>query len=215
MIAGTHPFWPPERSMFRTWLSLFCVLWVLAPRAAMADDGMLTRMRDWFSNLGKPTEPEKKEEEDLGARNTFTINPLALRSDQLGIEYERGIGSRLSLYVAPEFSYGRTPGTWALGLAGTLGTRLFVLGTAPSGIFFGPELSVAYHLRSEGQVRRRGIGLGLGGCVGWTLVLFERFTLSAGFSAQYRSIPDLESSEEGSLHVQIVPTPRLAFGVAF
>ena len=203
--------------MFRTWLSLLCVLWVLVPRAALADDGMLTRMRDWFSSLGKasPLEKDEDKEEDLGARNTFTINPLALRPSQLGIEYERALGSRLSLYAAPEFSYGRTPGTWALGLAGTLGTRIFVLGTAPSGIFFGPELSVAYHLRSEAQVRRRGVGLGLGGCVGWTLVLFDRFTLSAGFSAQYRSVPDLESSEEGSLSVQLVPTPRLAFGVAF
>jgi hypothetical protein len=50
--------------------------------------------------------------------------------------------------------------------------------------------------------------------VGWTLVLFNRFTLAAGFSAQYRSIPDVES-EEGGIKVEIVPTPRLAFGVAF
>jgi hypothetical protein len=47
------------------------------------------------------------------------------------------------------------------------------------------------------------------------VVLFNRFTLSAGFSAQYRAIPDLESSDEGALRVEIVPTPRLAFGVAF
>jgi|GEM_PF-2494282 len=201
--------------MSRTVLSLFSLLWVLVPRVALADDDVLTRVRNWFSNLGESTPPPEEEEEDLGARNTFTVNPLALRHAQLGIEYERAIGGRLSLYAAPEFSYGRTPEAWALGLAGTLGTRLFVLGTAPSGIFFGPELSVNYQLRFQDHVRRRGIGLGLGGSVGWTLVLFDRFTLSAGFSAQYRAIPDLESPQEGALRVEIIPTPRLAFGVAF
>jgi hypothetical protein len=45
--------------------------------------------------------------------------------------------------------------------------------------------------------------------------LFNRFTVAAGFSAQYRAIPDLQSSEEGALRVEIIPTPRLAFGVAF
>ncbi|OJH33745.1 hypothetical protein [Cystobacter ferrugineus] len=199
--------------MHRTVLSIFFSLWVLLPGMARAEDDVLTRVRDWFSGIGKPKPPV---EEDLGARNTFTINPLALAHSQLGIEYERAFGRGFSLYVAPEFAYGRTPETWSLGLSGTLGIRLFVLGTAPSGIYFGPELSANYQLRSQERVRRRGIGVGLGGSVGWTLVLFNRFTLAAGFSAQYRSIPDLESpAGEGALRVEIVPTPRLAFGVAF
>ncbi|WP_434380388.1 hypothetical protein [Melittangium boletus] len=194
--------------------SLLLVLWVLTPWEARAAD-VLTRVKKWFSDLGEPTPPPEEEEEDLGARNTFTVNPLALKYAQLGMEYERALGSRLSVYLAPEFSYGQTSSTWALGLAGTVGTRLFVLGTAPSGVFFGPELSVNYQVRFADHVRTKGLGLGLGGSVGWTLVLFDRITLSAGFSAQYRSIPDLDSPEEGALRVQIVPTPRLAFGVAF
>jgi hypothetical protein len=199
--------------MHRNVLSIFFSLWVLSPGMARAEDDVLTRVRDWFSGIGKPKPPV---EEDLGARNTFTINPLALSHSQLGIEYERAFGRGFSLYVGPEFAYGRTPETWSLGLSGTLGIRLFVLGTAPSGIYFGPELSANYQLRSQERVRRRGIGVGLGGSVGWTLVLFNRFTLAAGFSAQYRSIPDLESpAGEGALRVEIVPTPRLAFGVAF
>jgi hypothetical protein len=193
-------------------LVLFLLLCVLGPRRALAEGDVITRVRDWFSQLGKPKPPP---EEDLGARNTFTINPLALKSAQLGVEYERAFGKGFSLYAAPEFAYGRTPEVWTLSLAGTLGTRLFVLGSAPSGIYFGPEFSVNHQIRSQNHVRRRALGLGLGGSVGWTLVLFNRFTLAAGFSAQYRSIPDLESSEDGALRVQIVPTPRLAFGVAF
>lgn len=199
--------------MPRIVLSLLVLLWACWPETARAEGDVLTSFRDWFSGIGKPKPPV---EEDLGARNTFTINPLALSHSQLGIEYERAFGRGFSLFVAPEFAYGRTPEAWSLGLAGTLGVRLFVLGSAPSGIYFGPELSGNYQLRSQEGVRRRGIGVGLGGGVGWTLVLFNRFTLSAGFSAQYRSIPDLTpNAGEGAIRVEIVPTPRLAFGVAF
>lgn len=198
--------------MSRAALLLAFWLCVLVPRVARADDGdFISSVQDWFSKLGKPKPPP---EEDLGARNTFTINPLALKHAQLGVEYERAFGKGLSLYVGPEFAYGRTPEAWKLSLAGTLGMRLFVLGSAPSGIYFGPEFSVNYQLRSQSHVRREAYGFGLGGTVGWTLVLFNRFTVAAGFSAQYRSIPDLES-EEGGVTVEIVPTPRLAFGVAF
>jgi len=198
--------------MPRAVLVLLLSLCVLFPRSAQAEDDVITRVQDWFSNLGKPKPPPV---EDLGARNTFTINPLALQHSQLGVEYERAFGKPLSLYVAPEFAYGRTPEAWTLSLAGTLGIRLFVLGNAPSGIYFGPEFSVIHQIRSENRVRRRGLGLGLGGTVGWTLVLFNRFTLAAGFSAQYRSVPDLEAEGGEALRVQILPTPRLAFGVAF
>lgn len=198
--------------MSRAVLVLLLSLCVLFPRSAQAEDDVITRVQDWFSNLGKPKPPPV---EDLGARNTFTINPLALQHSQLGVEYERAFGKPLSIYVAPEFAYGRTPEAWTLSLAGTLGIRLFVLGNAPSGIYFGPEFSVIHQIRSENRVRRRGLGLGLGGTVGWTLVLFNRFTLAAGFSAQYRSVPDLEAEGGEALRVQILPTPRLAFGVAF
>jgi len=198
--------------MHRAAAALVLSLCVLCPRAALAEDDVFTQVQDWFSRLGKPKQPPPPE--DLGARNTFTLNPLALQHSQLGVEYERAFGRVLSLYVAPEFAYGRTEDTWHLSLAGTLGVRLFVLGSAPSGIYFGPEFSVNHQRRfAEGELRKA-LGVGLGGSVGWNLVLFNRFTLAAGFSAQYRAVPDLESSEE-ALRVEIIPTPRLAFGVAF
>lgn len=198
--------------MPRAALLLLVSLCVLSPRSARAEGDVITQVQDWFSKLGKPKPPPV---EELGARNTFTINPLALQHSQLGVEYERAFGKGFSLYAAPEFAYGRTPEAWTLQLAGTLGIRLFVLGDAPSGIYFGPEFSVIHQIRSQNRVRRTAQGLGLGGTVGWTLVLFNRFTLAAGFSAQYRSVPDLEAEGDGALKVQVIPTPRLAFGVAF
>jgi hypothetical protein len=194
-------------------LVLLVSLGLLLPPRAQAEDGLLKPVQDWFEQLGKPRPPR---EEDLGARNTFTLNPLlALQYRQLGVEYERAFGRGFSLYLAPEFAYGRAEGSWHLTLAGTLGARLFVLGSAPSGLFFGPEVSANYQRAWRGQVLRKAFGLGLGGNVGWTLVLFQRLTLSVGFSAQYRAVPDLESPEEEALRVEVAPVPRLAFGVAF
>lgn len=199
--------------MHRAALVLLVSLCLLVPPQALAEDDLPTRIHDWFAQLGEPKPPR---EEEPGARNTFTLNPLlALQYQQLGVEYERAFGQGLSLYLAPEFAFGRAEGSWHLSLAGTLGVRLFVLGSAPSGLFFGPEFSASYQRALRGQVLRKAFGLGLGGNVGWTLVLFQRLTLSVGFSAQYRAIPDLESSEEGALRVEVVPVPRLAFGVAF
>ena len=191
---------------------LLCSLCVLCPRVARAED-VITRIQGWFSRLGKPAEPPPPE--DPGARNTFTINPMVLRDKRLGVEYERAFGGGFSLYLAPEFAYGRAERSWNLSLGGTLGMRFFVLGNAPSGIDFGPAFGVDYQrAHREGQLRK-GFGLGLGGNVGWTLVLFNRLTVAAGLSAQYRAIPDITSSEEGAIRVELVPTPRLAFGVAF
>jgi hypothetical protein len=191
---------------------LLCSLCVLCPRVALAED-FVTRIQNWFSNLGKPAAPPPPE--DLGARNTFTINPMVLRDKRLGVEYERAFGGGFSVYLAPEFAYGQAEHSWSLSLGGTLGTRFFVLGSAPSGIYFGPEFGVDYQRAYQDQKLRKGFGLGLGGNVGWTLVLFNRLTVAAGLSAQYRAIPDLESSEEEAIRVELVPTPRLAFGVAF
>jgi hypothetical protein len=202
--------------MPRTALILLASICILCPRAARAqDDSLLGRIQDWFSKLGKPQPPPPPPPEDLGARDTFTLNPLALQHLQLGVEYERAFGRGLSLFAAPEFAYGSAASSWQLSLGGTLGLRIFVLGSAPSGIFFGPEVSTRYERSYRAGVLRRGLGLGLGGTVGWTLVLFNRFTLSAGFSAEYRSVPDLSSSDEGAVQVELVPVPRLAFGVAF
>ncbi len=197
--------------MLRAALLPLLALCLLGPRVALAEDDALTRFQEWLSKLGKPAPPP----EDKGPWNTFTLNPLVLKERRLGVEYERALGRGFSLYLAPEFAYGRAERSWHLTLGGTLGARIFVIGKAPSGIYFGPEVAVDYQRERREQGLRKAFGLGVGGSVGWTLVFFDRFTLAAGFSAQYRAIPDLESSEEEAIRVELVPTPRLAFGVAF
>jgi len=201
-------------AMNRTALLLLSSLCVLSPRVALAEEkeNVATRIQDWLANLGKP---KSTPVEELGARNTFTLNPLALKDERLGVEYEHAFGRGFSLYLAPEFAYGRSKRSWELALGGTLGARIFVLGKAPSGIYFGPEVGVDYLRERRDGVLSKGFGLGFGGNVGWTLVFFNRLTVAAGLSAQYRAVPDLESEEEDAIQVKLVPTPRLAIGVAF
>lgn len=176
------------------------------------DKSVVDRVRDWVSNLGKPKPPEPPK---YKPGNTITLNPFALQQQRLGLEYERALGKPMSLYLAPQVAYGRTGDLWRLSSSATLGARFFVMGEAPSGIFFGPEVGLAYERARTEEGLRKGYGLGFGASVGWTLVLFDRFTLSAGFSAQYRSVPDLTVTGPESLTVEFVALPRLAFGIAF
>lgn len=199
--------------MHRTVLLLLASLCLLAPRAAHAQDDLLGKVQDWFSKLGKPPPPPPPEE--LGAQDTFTMNPLALDHQQLGVEYERAFGKGFSLFLAPEFSYGASSSQWQLTAGGTLGTRIFVFGSAPSGIFFGPEVTALYQRVYRDGALKRGLGLGFGGSVGFTLVLFNRLAVSAGFAAEYRTVPQLDSPDPDAFRVELVPVPRLAFGVAF
>lgn len=173
----------------------------------------LESLADWWKDVTspKPAAPEK-----LGSRNTITVNPFALQHQRLGVEYELAIGKVFSLYVAPQVAYGATQSSWILSAGGSLGARFFLLGAAPNGIFFGPEIAGTFERIVENGTSRRGYGLGLGAGVGWTLVFFDRFVLSVGFAAQYLTAPDLRAAEEAEqLTVQFRALPRVAFGVAF
>ncbi|HVE86434.1 MAG TPA: hypothetical protein VND93_26440 [Myxococcales bacterium] len=167
---------------------------------------------DWWQNLTRPPPPRP---EPPGAQNTITLNPLALRYQQLGIEYERALGPVFSIYLSPQAAYGVRGGASSLQVGAEAGLRVFFLGKAPVGLWIGPEVSGTYGRVSSDGVTRWGVGTGVGGGAGWTLVFFDRFALSVGFAAVYRSVPDLESVDETIPGVEFLPLPRLAFGVAF
>lgn len=172
----------------------------------------LESLADWWTDI---TQPKPAGPEKLGSRNTITVNPFALQNQRLGVEYERAFGKVVSVYLAPQAAYGATQSSWIFSAGGSLGVRFFLLGAAPSGIWFGPEVGGSFERIVEGGIARRGFGLGVGAGVGWTLVFFDRFVLSVGFSAQYLSAPDLRAPEEEQLTVQFRPLPRFSFGVAF
>lgn len=177
------------------------------------EKNVLDHFDEWLRGIQKPKEPPP---EQLGAQNTITINPLALQYEQLGIEYERGFWKRFSIYFAPQAAYGLVGDNWDLAAGLNAGVRFFFLGAAPAGIFLGPDVSAQYVRRKRGGSLRSGLGLGIGASVGWTLIFFDRLTLSVGFAAQHRSQPDLEAeAPEDQVRIQFSPLPRFAFGIAF
>lgn len=167
---------------------------------------------DFWNNLTRPPPPKP---EPQGPGNTITLNPLAIRNQQLGIEYERALGPVFSFYLQPQGAYGRRGTSSALWLGGEAGLRVFFLGKAPVGLWIGPEFSGTYGRVVTEGVPREGWGFGVGAAAGWTVVLFDRFDLSAGFAAVYRGVPDLDAVTETVPGVEFLALPRLAFGVAF
>lgn len=187
-----------------------------SPSLALADDQQkspVDQFFDWIRSLQPKPLPPKPE--DLPAKDTITANPLALEHEQLGIEYERALGDIASIYVSPQAAYGSAGDTWLLTAGLNVGARFFVLGAAPSGLYFGPEFGVSYERGVQAGSLRTAIGIGMGASVGLSLVIFNRFVLSVGFSAQYRTEPDLTDPTGVTIKSRFAPVPRLAFGVAF
>jgi hypothetical protein len=192
---------------------LLCALLLPTPAQAQGKSP-IDAVKEWLEGLGKPPPPPPAPKAPPG--NTLTLNPLAVQYQRLGVEYERALGRAVSLSLAPQVAYGRAGRDWRLSTAGTLGARFFVFGDAPSGIFFGPEVGVVYErAQTEAAGLRLGWGLGLGAQVGATLVLFERFVVSASVSAQYRTAPDLDAEGPVTLRSDFAAVPRLGLGVAF
>lgn len=192
---------------------LLLLLLLAAGPAAADDKNPIEQFADWVKNLGKPPPPPKPAEPQ--AWNIVTLNPLALQQEQLGIEYERVLGAAATIYIAPQAVYGSAGSSWVLSAGGNLGMRFYVLGAAPNGIFIGPEVGVNFQRAHQNGVHRRAFGIGVGAGVGLSLVFFERFAVSVGFAAQYRSVADIESPEPETVRTRFSPLPRLAFGVAF
>lgn len=197
---------------------LLCLTVLALPLTARADEpppSPLDWIRGWIASLAQPRLPPTRPPEETTANNTVTLNPLALRQQRLGLEYEHALGSHVSFYLAPQAAFGIVPDAWTLSAELDLGLRIFVLGRAPAGIFFGPELAGIYERSNETGVLQHGLGTGIGATIGWTLVFFEHFTLSVGFSSQYRTVPQLDAEAGVTLRKEFVSIPRLAFGAAF
>ena len=184
-----------------------------APSAHAQQKGPIEQLGEWLANLGKPPAPPKPP--DPPPQNTITLNPLALAHEQLGIEYERALFKPMSLYFAPQGVYGSAGPNWLLSLGVNVGARFYVMGDAPSGLYIGPEVDLAYERVFQDGVLRRAFGIGFGASAGLSLVLFNRYAVAVGFSAQYRTEPDASNPGGDVVTTRFRAIPKLAFGVAF
>lgn len=77
--------------------------------------------------------------------NTVTVAPLSLLGGNLGLEYERVVAPKVTLFAGPSltFSSGLLSflGVSSFGFGAHAGGRYFLTGDAPSGLWLGPQLS--------------------------------------------------------------------------
>lgn len=172
--------------------------------------GPLEAIQEWIQNLGKPPPPPKPP-----PQNVVSLNPFALQHERLGVEYERALFSAMSLYIAPQGTYGAAGSSWAFSAGGDAGIRFYILGDAPNGLYVGPAVTGIYARSFQQGVLRKGFGVGLGGCAGLSLILFDRYALAVGFTAEYTSEPDLADPSGETVVTHFTPLPRVSFGVAF
>ena len=158
--------------------------------------------------------------------NALTIEPLAVVfARTIAIEYERGIGGWVSVFVQPSFVYGSsrvvttdgnattTDGEY-VAVGGTLGVRIFPWRAAPTGPFVSPFAGLAYTHASAGGESASGLGWSVGGLIGYTFVLGSVFELSLGGGAAYAAYA-LEAGGKRFGDRGVLPAFRLAVGAVF
>ena len=175
--------------------------------------GPVEAIQEWIQSLGKPPPPPKPPEPP--PQNVVSLNPFALEHERLGVEYERALFSAMSLYIAPQGTYGTAGSSWALSAGGDAGIRFYILGDAPNGLYVGPAVTGIYARSFQQGVLRKGFGIGLGACAGLSLILFNRYALAVGFAAEYTTEPDLTDPTGETVVTRFTPLPRVSFGVAF
>lgn len=174
----------------------------------------------------EPAEPEVRP-------NALTIEPLAVVfARTIALEYERGIGGWVSVFVQPSFVYGsshvvRTTGDAAdpttatsttdgeyFAVGGTVGVRIFPWHAAPTGPFVSPFAGLAYTHANAGGESASGLGWSVGGLVGYSFVLGSVFELSLGGGAAYAAY-DVTAGGQRFGDDGVLPAFRLAVGAVF
>ena len=159
--------------------------------------------------------------------NALTIEPLAVVfARTIALEYERGIGGWVSVFVQPSFVYGSSRVVTSEGNAttttdgeyfavgGTLGVRIFPWRAAPTGPFVSPFAGLAYTHASAGGESASGLGWSVGGLIGYTFVLGSVFELSLGGGAAYAAYA-IEAGGKRFGGRGVLPAFRLAVGAVF
>jgi hypothetical protein len=158
--------------------------------------------------------------DDAPAANVVLWQPLSLITSYIDVEYERALGTRASVYVAPGaiFRSGqRLDGSTDVALFAwsvDLGGRWFPWGRAPSGFFV--DLGVGYFSSSFLGARTLGDGVRGLSLAGYTLILARHFVLSAGLGVSVQGFrPRATYYGQDDWSVAVNPALRVAVGVAF
>ncbi len=155
----------------------------------------------------QPIGPPLPMPEEPPVRNLITVNPLSLIFGGLSLEYEHAFGDRVSLAVGPDLLLFDSA-VRAYGVSAAL--RLFVTGTAPEGLWIGPNTSVVA-ASAEGLT---GFGYEIGAQLGFTWI-WGAFALSVGGGVRYQDITVRDGGSVVAGSSGVLPSLRLALGFGF
>jgi hypothetical protein len=149
----------------------------------------------------------------------ITANLFSLGAGSIAAEYERAVGSSISLVVGPTFVYGSaTSGAQTArmyGVGGGGGLRIFFGGRAPEGGWCSLQGALFYSSADFGNGERAtATGSAVGVLFGYTWIWGSGFVLSLGGGLAYVDMKlDAQGSSVGFQGT--VPALRLALGYAF
>jgi hypothetical protein len=139
-------------------------------------------------------------------KNVITIAPVSFLFGSINAEYERAVADRLSFTIGGGYRW-LNPSIDGQGAANAItgvnvGAHVFLLGTAPRGLWLGPELGAWIGEGSDDGSRYDGVIPRLAFQLGYTGIIADILAVSVGGGIQfYRFFP--------------LPNARLSLGVAF
>lgn len=153
--------------------------------------------------------------------NTVTWQPITVVWATIDLEYERGLGRFVSVYLAsailPGLAFGRggTPTPFVFGVAGDLGIRFFPMANAPAGLFAGGYVGATTFYDYLGSHSRFfGSGVRAGTTVGYSLIFLRHVDLSFAVGIEYLRF-GVRRGGMDQIDDVVQPTARIALGIAF
>lgn len=138
-------------------------------------------------------------------KNTITFDALGMGLGVFGLEYERAVTDRISLYGGPRYLDRRIDRIRTEGFGIDAGARFFVSGQAPEGLFLSPGIGLYLPARGDEL-----LGWSATALLGHTWLIHRSFHVSLGFGALLYDM-DVDGVETRA----IMPTGRISIGAAF
>jgi hypothetical protein len=141
---------------------------------------------------------------------TFTVDPGALIDGRINFEFDSAMSRWVSLNAGVNFlafngAFDRTEDSF-FAVGPRFGLRLYLIGTAPAGLWIGPFVDLYYLRWRDAQQDRRAFGFGTGGELGVTFIVLHALVLQFGVSFLYQDVADRNHWS---------PRFRFGIGVAF
>jgi hypothetical protein len=161
--------------------------------------------------------------------NLIDVNPLSLLFGEVSVEYERSLGSAVSIVIGPHAilfksvidtsAYGGSVGFTPTGAGLSLGLHIFPGAQALHGFWIGPEVDADWASATISGISVSGASYSVFGILGYTFLPTSNIAISLGLGGGRRLNSVTATDANGDTVVEFgtgwVFTGRAAIGYAF